>query len=220
MSSNSFIKSTLGKKQLVGVTGIGLTLFVISHVLGNFLIFVGPEAYNKYSHTIVSNPFIYLIEAGLVVIFLVHLSTALRITLENHKARPDKYEYKAKGEKATSSVTKTMWIQGFIIGVYAVLHIYNIKYGAHYEVTYGDQTMRDIFRVIVEAFADPRVVVFYCIAVLILGFHVAHGFQSSIRTLGFNHPVYQPKIALVSKLIGAFIALGFMSQPIYVHLFL
>ena len=220
MSAKSFLSSTLGRKQIVGVTGIGLTLFLISHVLGNFLIFVGAEAYNKYSHALVSNPAIYLAEAGLVIMFLAHLSSALKITLENHKARPDKYKFTAKGEKSTSSVTKTMWIQGIIIGIYAGLHVYNFKYGEYFEVTYGEETMRDIFRVMVEAFADPKVVILYCVSVIVLGFHVGHGFQSSIRTLGFNHPAYQPKISLVSKLVGAFIALGFMCQPIYVHLFL
>ena len=79
--------------------------------------------------------------------------------------------------------------------------------------------MRDLFRLIVEVFRDPIYMVGYVICMFILGAHLSHGLQSSFRSLGFNHPAYEPKIQQASYFLASFIAFGFISQPIYVYFF-
>ena len=217
MAQISFFKSTIGRKQLVGITGLALSGFLLSHVLGNFLIFLGPEVYNKYSYALVSNPLLYLAEVGLLLIFLGHLFLATIVNFKNRNARPVKYAMAATGDKETSNVTKSMWYQGIIIAVFLVLHILTFKLGTFYEVTYGGVQMRDLHKLIVEVFRDPVYVVGYIMCLLVLGMHLSHGLQSSIRTLGFNHPKYEPKIAWLSYFFAAFIAFGFISQPLYVY---
>ena len=86
--------SSIVRKQLVGITGLLLCGFLLAHLTGNFLLFVGPEAFNKYGHTLTSNPLIYVAEAGLAVLFLGHLGMALKLTLQNNQARPQKYYVK------------------------------------------------------------------------------------------------------------------------------
>lgn len=210
-----FFRSTIGRKQLMALAGLGLCLFVLTHVIGNFLLFVGPEAYNQYAHKLTSNPLIYLAEAGLVAIFLLHAYEGLVVSWKNYKARPQGYAKLATGKKRTTWTQRTMAWQGVVILVFVVLHILTFKYGTHYDVTYGNETIRDLFRLVVEVFQSPFYVGFYVLAVVILGYHLSHGFYSSLQTLGVNHPEYTPKFQCASVIYGVFIGLGFAIQPLY-----
>ena len=82
-----------------GVSGLALSIFVLTHMLGNLLIFVGPEAYNLYSHKLVTNPFIYLAETGLLVLFIMHLGLATRLSILNKCARSTCYAVTPGGDK-------------------------------------------------------------------------------------------------------------------------
>ncbi len=218
----SYLSSTIGRKQVVGIAGLGLCLFVLTHMLGNLLVFVSPQAYNEYGHALTSNPLIYIAEAGLIAIFLGHIILALCLSMKNKAARPVKYAVNAEGEKSTSFVTKTMKHQGIVILVFVVWHLYTFKFGSfapeQFEVQYGDVVMRDLYRLMVEVFANPMYVAWYVFAVFILGYHLSHGFSSAIKTLGFSHPKYDDKLTKLGWLYSALVTLGFASQPIYVFL--
>ncbi len=216
-SKSSYFCSTIGRKQIVGVTGLGLSLFVLLHMAGNLLIFLGPEAYNTYGHKMVTNPLLLIAEAGLVVMFLAHVTLALKLSIENKMARPESYAVSSNGEKATSLVQKTMWHQGIVIGVFAIYHLLTFKYGTYYEYVASDgEKMRDLHKLIVEVFQQPVYVVGYVLCLLVLGAHLSHGFHSAFRTLGFNHPKYDCTMCLIGKLYAFVVAAGFISQPIYV----
>ena len=213
----SYLRSTIGSKHLVGVTGLGLSLFVLVHMAGNMLIFLGPKAYNMYSHALISNPFIYVAEAGLVALFLLHLGKATQLQLKNWGAR-SRYAVAASGPKKTTSTQKTLWAQGSILLVFVILHLNTFKYGPTYTVTYGGQEVRDLFQLVVEVFQSPAYVVGYVFALLVLGFHLSHGVGSTFQTLGLHHPRYQHSIKMVSWVYAIVVAAGFISQPIYVYL--
>lgn len=213
----SYFCSTIGRKQLIGLTGIGLSLFVLTHMLGNLLIFVGPEAYNKYSHALVSNPAIYLAEAGLLLIFVLHLLLASFINLKNRLSRPQKYAVASSGAKKTTWIQKTLWHQGVVILVFLVLHLITFKFGTEYLVAYDGKEIRDIFILVRMAFEDPKYVIWYVFSLIVLGFHLHHGLASSIKTLGFNHPKYEPKVNCVAKLYAWTVSVGFITQPLYFY---
>lgn len=210
-----YLASTIGKKQIMAVAGLGLCLFVLTHAIGNFLLFVGPEAYNMYAYKLTSNPLIYVAEAGLIAIFLGHIVSGVFLTIKNRKSKPTTYAKPGSGDKKTSAATKTMWWQGVVVFIFVVLHLVTFKFGTLYEIQYGDLVVRDLFRLVGEVFQSPIYVVWYVIAVLILSVHLAHGFQSSLQTLGLNHPHYTPKVKAASLAYGIFIGLGFAAQPIY-----
>lgn len=210
-----YFRSTIGRKQLMALAGLGLCLFVLTHVIGNFLLFVGPEAYNQYSHKLTSNPLIFVAEAGLVAIFLLHAFEGAMVSWKNYSARPQGYAKLPSGPKRTTWTQRTMAWQGVVILVFVVLHILTFKYGTHYDVTYGNETIRDLFRLVVEVFQSPVYVTWYVIAVIILGYHLSHGFYSSLQTLGAHHPAYTPKFKCASVIYGVFIGLGFAIQPLY-----
>jgi succinate dehydrogenase / fumarate reductase, cytochrome b subunit len=215
MSAGSYFCSTVGRKQVMALAGIALCGFVLMHALGNLFMFVGPEAYNKYGHAIVSNPLIYLAEGGLVFFFLAHIVSGVTLTIRNFAARPEGYAKAAKGDKSTSLTTKTMWIQGLVILGFVVLHLITFKYGPHYEVTVDGQGLRDLFRLVFEVFQSPVYVGGYIFALLILCFHLSHGLYSSLQTLGLHHPKYTQKLKCASVAYGVFVSAAFISQPIY-----
>ncbi|MBT4760211.1 MAG: succinate dehydrogenase cytochrome b subunit [Bdellovibrionaceae bacterium] len=214
-----FIKSSIGQKYVVATTGLLFALFVLSHVLGNFLIFVGPEAYNMYSYKLISNPFIIVAEIGLVVLFVVHLAVAIKLTASNMVARPDKYALQAKGKKKTDPVTKAMWIQGAVIFIFMVSHLITFKYGTYYTAEYDGLVVRDLYKLMVEVFASPLFVVGYVLCMVMLGLHLSHGIQSALKTFGFNHPQYEAKVRTVGLGVALIVSLGFIAQPVYIFFF-
>lgn len=214
----TFLKSSVGKKFIMGLSGLGLAVFVLGHMVGNMLIFVSPEAYNMYGHAITSNPVYPLIGWGLVALTLLHAFLGILLAKENNAAKGSAYAVQASPAKSTSVASKTMIFSGSLILVFMVLHLAAFKYGAHYEVTYGGVVVRDLHRLMIESFASPGFVAWYVIAVIILGVHLRHGVSSIFQSLGFNHPRYTPAIKIIGIAYAVAVAAGFASQPIYVYL--
>ena len=199
----------------MAIAGLGLCVFVLAHVSGNFLIFLGPKAYNMYGYYLTSSPLLYVAEAGLIAIFLAHIVSGIYLTIRNRGARKQSYAVNAQGEKKTSLTTKTMWWQGVVIFVFVIFHLITFKFGTVYNVEYEGLVVRDLFRLVYEVFQSPAYVVWYIVALVILGYHLTHGFYSSLQTLGANHPKYTPVFKKLSLAYGLFISIGFISQPLY-----
>jgi len=212
------LTSAIGRKQIMGVTGLAWSLFVLSHMLGNLLIFMGPDAYNKYSHAIITNPFVYLAEAGLVLTLVLHVVDGIQLTIRNRWARPQKYAMPTNGEKAARFQSKFMIFHGTIILVFVILHIITFKYGTHYTTTVDGVEMRDLHRLVMEVFQNPGYVAWYVFALVALGLHLSHGFYSSFASLGIYHPRSSAALNKFGYAYAVIVALGFISQPIYVFL--
>jgi succinate dehydrogenase / fumarate reductase, cytochrome b subunit len=219
MNKAAYICSTIGRKQLMAVAGLLLCGFVLAHAAGNMFILAGPDAYNKYGHAIISNPFLYVAEAGLVLFFLVHIFMGVAVTIKNFSARPKGYAVSSSGEKRTSLTTKSMWIQGIIVLGFVIYHLMTFKYGAYYETQINGVAMRDLFKLVNEVFHDPLMVGWYIVALLILCFHLSHGLYSSLQTLGMNHPKYTPRVKCISVGYGLLVSFAFISQPIFIYFF-
>ncbi|PIU00941.1 MAG: cytochrome B subunit [Bdellovibrionales bacterium CG10_big_fil_rev_8_21_14_0_10_45_34] len=211
--------STIGSKKVVGLAGLALAGFVLSHMAGNMLILVSPKDYNTYAHALITNPLIYLAEAGLIAFFLAHIILGIVLTVKNRMAKGTTYAVSAKGDKSASYASRTMVYQGIVIGVFLVYHLVTFKFGPYYEVTYDGVLMRDLHRLVIEVFQKPAYVVWYVFCVGVLGYHLSHGVYSSFQTLGFYHARYTPYIKCISVIYGILIGAGFMVQPLYVYLF-
>ena len=73
-------RSSLGSKFLMALTGLGLTLFVIAHMLGNFQVFVGREALNGYAATLKHTPgLLWPARAGLLTVFVLHVVYGVKL---------------------------------------------------------------------------------------------------------------------------------------------
>lgn len=212
------ISSSIMKKQLMGITGLALCGFLITHLLGNFLIFVGPDAFNLYAYKLTSTPLIYVAEAGLLAIFLTHMGLAARLTIENKMARPVGYYMTQATGRGLTFASSTMPWTGIGIGVFVVLHILHFKFGAHYDVVVDGVEMRDLYKLVVEEFQSKAFTFGYIVAMAFVGVHVSHGFWSAFQSLGFNHPKYTPVLKALSLVYALAVFGGFASLPIYCFL--
>lgn len=211
-----YFKSAIGRKQFMAITGLAWSLFVLTHMLGNLLIFVSADAYNKYSHALISNPFLIVAEAGLLITILYHVVNGFWLTIENRKARSIKNAMPTNGAKAARFQSKYMAFHGTLLLVFIILHLITFKYGTHYDTVVDGITMRDLHRLVIEVFQSPIYVAWYAVALVAIGFHLAHGFYSGFATLGAFHPKYSPALNKFGYVYAFVIAAGFLSQPIYV----
>lgn len=213
----SFLNSTVGRKIVMSLTGLGFLLFVISHLVGNFLLFVSPDAYNKYSDLLISNPLIYIAELALVILFVTHAILALVLTRQSQKARPDGYQLQKskKGPSRKSLSSSTMYYSGLVVLVFVIIHVWTVKYGKHYSSIIKGEEVRDLYTLVAEMFANPWVALGYGAAVVVLGFHLFHAFSSAFQTLGVNRPKLNRTLLCMGQFLALFIALGFLSMPLY-----
>lgn len=203
----------------MAVTGLAWALFVLSHMAANMLILFDAEAYNKYGNAVITNPFIYVAEAGLVILLLGHIVNGIILTRKNRTARNHKYIMTPSGDKAPKFQSKFMAFHGILILVFLIWHLVTFKFGPHYTVTYDGAQMRDLHQLVVEVFQKPWYVVFYLFCLVGVGFHLSHGFYSAFASLGLSHPRYLSCIRKFGYVYSVVVAAGFMSQPIYVYFF-
>jgi succinate dehydrogenase / fumarate reductase, cytochrome b subunit len=212
--------SSIGSKVLIALTGLGLTVFLIGHLAGNLLFLAGPEAFNHYAHSLISNPFIYAIEMGLVAVFFVHIAKTVAGVLGNRAARPTPYAVrrwaKTKNPRSRKSLaSSTMIVTGTITALFVVTHLGTFKFGAHYEAPGG---IRDLYRLQLEVFSAPGYVLFYLLAMGVIFFHLWHGVASAAQSLGVDHTQWTPRVVIGGRVLALAIAGGFFMIPIYTFL--
>ena len=212
-----FLKKTIGQKILVGLTGLGLCLYILIHMLGNLLILSGPEAYNSYAHTLHQFFLFELLEIGLLLTFVGHIVLALLVNIANLSARLKGYSVQPKGEKKTSLSDRALIFQGIVLLVFLILHLLTFKFGPHYEMLLEGESVRDIHRLVREVFKNAFYVIGYSAVLLILCYHLIHGLAASVKSLGIFHPKYSPWIEKFSLIFGLAIFFGFLVQPLYVY---
>ena len=217
--NRSFVLSSVGKKYLMGLSGLVWAGFVAGHMMGNMLMFISADLYNSYVHAITSGMAIYAIEGVLLLALTVHVMMAILLTIENRRARGDqRYAMNPNGDKGASLASRTMAIQGSVVLVFIILHLATFKFGTYYETTVGGVVMRDLHRLLVEVFHEPGYVAWYVVAMVFLGFHLSHGVGSIFQSFGIREDKWANLIRGVSLVYGLVVAGGFLAQPIYVYL--
>ena len=216
---NSFFISSVGRKYLMGVSGLGLIVFVLVHMLGNLLIFAGPKTYNLYAHQL-EQSWIVILEIGLATLFVLHIALAFVLSVKNYLSRSVAYARSSWGEKQTALYQRTLLAQGALILVFVILHLITFKFGSYYEISYDEQTVRDLFRLVVEVFQQPLAFAWYLVALAVLFFHLLHGLESALKSLGLTEStIVQVWVKRLSWMYALFTVAGYMSQPIYVFFF-
>lgn len=213
----SSLGSLITTKLIIGATGILLFAYLILHIAGNLMVFLGPESFNTYSHALISNPLVVPVEIGLLVVFLIHLFKAIRMTFQNQSARPARYAKKewAGGASQKSLASSSMILTGLVILIFVPIHVWTFKYGTHYEFGEG---MRDLFRTEAENFSSPIVVALYVVTMVLVGMHLWHGVPSSFQSLGVSGPRFTPAIRKIGKVSAVVIAGGFIVIAVWVFL--
>jgi succinate dehydrogenase / fumarate reductase cytochrome b subunit len=214
------LKSSIGKKQIVAITGLLLIFYLIAHLAGNLFIYLGPAAFNRYAQTLAGlRPGLYLIEIGLLFVFLIHIFVTTLLILENIRSA-GVTRYKVSNSKSDRPwSTRLRVYTGLFIFAFVIYHLLDFTFSDRTGVrsmighkSYG------LYGVVYNSFLNPVHSIIYIVAMFCVGFHLAHGVQSCMQSFGFNHPKYSPMMKTASNWLGFLIAFGFSSIPVYVML--
>ncbi len=219
------LKSSLGKKYIMAVTGFMLFLFVMGHLAGNLQIFLGPEAINRYGHFLQSNPeLIWPARVFLLLMVGLHLWAAVKLSLENKAARPVPYaQYQPVG---SSYASRTMLMSGTIMLVFVVYHLLHFTAQVQYInltgqnfVDFVDPERRhDIFKMMVVGFSNGWVSAFYVLGMALLCLHLSHGASSMFQSIGWKTKTCGPLLDQSARVAALLIFLGYTSIPVAILL--
>jgi succinate dehydrogenase / fumarate reductase cytochrome b subunit len=224
-SLRAIVWSSVTKKIINAITGLGLCIFIVIHLLGNITLLTGnAEAFNAYAHFLLSTGIlIYLSEAGLVGFFLFHMITAVTVWWDQQKARPESYKKTAAaGDPSKKTISsQTMIYTGVILLIFTVIHLITFKYGPGvkegYVMNIDGVAMRDLYRLTIEVFGKLLYVIGYVVAMGLMGFHLRHGFWSAFQSLGVNHPRWTPVIYGLAFIFAVVMAFGFLILPVILY---
>jgi succinate dehydrogenase / fumarate reductase cytochrome b subunit len=216
------LTSTIGRKLVMSLTGLFLVSFLFVHLSGNLLIFRGDngEAFNVYSHFMSTAGIIRVLEIMLLLGILIHVYTSIVLTRRNAAARPQNYAY--SNPSANSSwFSRNMGISGSIVLIFLITHIQNFWYRYKFDDDVPTQMvegveLKDMYWIVKTVFQqDWWISILYVLAMVLLAFHLNHGFQSAFQTLGIRHKKYTPLIEKVGLFISIVVPAGFAAFPIY-----
>lgn len=211
------LNSSIGKKFIMAITGLLLILFLVIHLVNNLLLFVGPEIFNENVARLEAiKPLIRIIELVLALIFIFHIYNALRLYFENKKANPQKYAVNASSENSTF-YSRFMTVSGLIILAFLLLHLSTFWKSFNFD-SHSMAGEHPFYAIVQNAFVNPIIAIFYLIAMIVLGFHLNHAFQSSFQTLGWYHKKYTPLVKKFGTIIAIVFTVGFGSIPIFFYL--
>lgn len=214
------------QKYLMAASGLGLVGFVITHLLGNLLLYRSEgTAFNNYAHGLEGlGGLLYAAEFGLLGIAILHVIVALTLTLKKRRARSTGYSsvLRSKGGKSKSNLSsRYMAVSGSILLIFIVLHVIHFKYGPGiaegYSVDIKGETARDLHRYVVEEFQKPLYVGLYAGVMVFLGFHLRHGFWSAFQSLGTNSPKYSKPIYALGVALALLLSTGFLCIPLWIY---
>ena len=200
---------SVGKKLGMALTGLALYMFLAGHLAGNLLLFRrdGGAQYNAYSDFLLHQPLLVPVELGLVAVLLLHVWLAISVSLDNRRARPLGYQVeRVSGGRNWAS--RTMIYSGFSTFLFLVIHLINFKY--------GDRAGGTLYDLVIRSFKTPLYAGGYVLAMVLLGFHLWHSFQSAFQTLGIQ---LSPRLRSASILVCLVLAGGFGVIPLWIFLY-
>ena len=126
MKWSEFFTSSIGKKFVMGLTGLFLITFLVVHVGVNACIWANDngEMFNKAAHFMGSMVVIRIVEIGLFAGFFVHIIQGLVLEFQNRKKRGIGYQV-SFGNKGSKWYSRSMGLLGTLILLFLIMHIYH-----------------------------------------------------------------------------------------------
>lgn len=221
---SKFLTSSIGRKLVMALTGIFLTLFLAIHLLGNLQLLQndGGQAFNVYAYFMTHNPLIKTVSYLLYAAILLHAVQGILLWRDNKAARgPNRYA--VTHTRSTERASRSMGWLGIIIFVFIILHLYQFWFQMHWGnlgmVQYEgyDYEVKNLYALVAQSYENIGFVLFYVFSMIVVGYHLWHGFWSSFQTLGLNHPKYTPLIHWIGAAYSVIIPLLFALIPLVMH---
>jgi succinate dehydrogenase / fumarate reductase cytochrome b subunit len=214
----SYARSSIGAKQIMAVTGLGMVLFALVHMLGHLGMFSGREAYNSYAAFLQGlGGLKWALRAGLLLILILHIAAAVVLVRTNVAARPQKYA--VQRYVRTSFAARTMALTGLVTLAFIIYHLVHFTFGwiqPEYFHVPDAKGRPDAYSMFVMGFRNTAILVSYLVAVGLLCLHLAHGASSWLQTLGLKHPKYDRVLEKVGPVIAAILIVGYFAPPLAV----
>jgi succinate dehydrogenase / fumarate reductase cytochrome b subunit len=216
------VRSSVGAKYIMALTGLGLLIFVIGHMSGNLLIYGGKDALNSYAHGLTEHPvLLWTARGGLLAIFLIHLLMAFRLTQEDQAARPIRYVHESTIQASWAS--RHMLLTGFVILGFVIYHLLHFTFGLAVDpsnfksaLPQDPKQQADVAGMVVAGFRQPVIAITYVICQIFLGLHLWHGGSSWLQHLGLNGRGYDKLVNNLGAVIAVIIVLGNCSIPLVI----
>ena len=210
--------SAIKAKLLMAITGSGLLLFVMVHMLGNLQIFLGQDALNAYAKKLKDMPaLLWMARSGLIALFVGHLTVAAYLRRINRKARPQRYVVNDPVD--TTLASRTMLTSGLVIFAFLIYHLLHFTLGVTDPASHGvtdAQGRHDVYTMVVVGLQNVYVSAAYIIAMLFLGLHLSHASSSIFQTLGLVTDRYRISLQRAGMAVAVTIMLGNISIPVAV----
>jgi succinate dehydrogenase / fumarate reductase cytochrome b subunit len=226
---SGFFKSSVGQKFLMSITGLFLVIFLLVHLTANMFLLAGSDMYNIATHFMDTNPIIQIMQPILALGFIVHMIYASILTLQNQKARPEKYNKFEQGHSSTWA-SRNMFVLGSLIFIFLVMHIINFFWKLKFsgsdllaEVDVDGQKLENAYALVTGLFQDSGMGLIYSILYILgaffLGLHLQHAFWSAFQTLGWSNTIWRKRLEIVGNIYALLIACGFAIIPLYFLIF-
>ncbi|MDP4116937.1 MAG: succinate dehydrogenase cytochrome b subunit [Bacteroidota bacterium] len=213
-----FVDSSVGKKLIMALTGLFLSLFMIEHLAGNLLALKDPKAFNEFCEfmagtTNLINILVRFVEVGLFLIVIYHITNGVRLWFSNKAARSQGYAVNKPGDNS-SFFSRFMIQSGSIVFIFLVIHLRTFFFPSRFAKESFINENGNMYQSMVNAFTNPWYSGFYLFALILLAFHLVHGVQSAFQTLGIRNK-YTPFLKGFGIAFSIIICLGFAIIPIY-----
>ncbi len=211
----AFLQSSIGKKILMSLTGLFLCTFLLEHLVGNLLLLKndGGAFYDAYGEFMVSNPIVRTIEILLFASLFGHAISGVIVWLQNRRARPSNYKVYKLGENTPLASRITM-VTGSMIFLFLVVHL-----NTFFVPTRFGESHRSAYLLVRQAFSNPWYGGFYLLALVLLAYHLRHGFQSAFQSLGLRGKRYDGLLNFFAFIFWFVVPLGFAILPVYFYFF-
>ena len=207
------IKSSIGRKVVMSVTGIALILFLTFHGCMNVVALFSGEAYNTICELLGANWYAVAATLGLAALAVCHIVYAFILTAQNRRARgSERYAVTDKPAKVEWA-SQNMLVLGIIILLGLILHLFNFWYNMMFAEIFGivgTHSPADGFAYIKDTFSNPVFSILYLIWLAALWFHLSHGFWSALQTLGWNGKTWFCRWKIIGIIYVSLLILGFV----------
>jgi succinate dehydrogenase cytochrome b subunit len=204
---SSFLRSSIGEKSLMALTGLALVGFLIVHLAGNLTLFADEEgaAFDRYAKGLEDSPLLLVAELGLALLFLAHIALALRTSFENREARSERYAIRTSLGKRTLA-SSSMLVTGVVILVFLVIHLLDFRL--------RERAPDGLAAMVVRRLSTPLGAGIYLLGVAAVGLHLSHAVRSALQSLGLNHSRYNLLMTRGGLALALILFAGFASFPI------
>lgn len=223
--------TAVGKKYVMGATGIMMMGFVVFHMIGNLKMYLGAVHLNEYAHFLENllvpiapeGVVLWILRGGLITALALHLHAAFSLTQLNRKARPVKYQ-SARDYQIANFASRTMRLSGLVVLAFIIWHLLDLTFGVVNTATgamttvgaHGEEPVKNVYDAVVFSFQRTPVALFYVFANVLLGVHLFHGAWSIFQSFGWNNPRFNKWRRGFATGFAAIVVIGNVSFPIAV----